>query len=132
MSARDEILERVRRNQPAARPLPPIPTFDAEMSTTIDTFNANLARMGGKFVEPPADGDLDKQIRTLFPDAHNICSATPEVTGDRPIEDVRTPHSLHDHSGLDQVATVVGKEDSPGGRPDLMPRSADPLQPACD
>jgi L-lactate dehydrogenase complex protein LldG len=96
MSARDEILERVRRNQPAARPLPLIPTFDAGSSTTIDTFKASLSRMGGKFVEPAADGDLDRQIRMLFPDAHIICSATPEVSGDRPIDEVRTPQSLHD------------------------------------
>jgi L-lactate dehydrogenase complex protein LldG len=96
MSARDEILERVRRNQPAPRPLPPIPTFDGGSSTSIDTFKANLIRMGGKFVDAAADGDLETQIRKMFPDAKVICSAVPEVKGNRPIDGIRTPQALND------------------------------------
>src|SRR4029453_3504790 len=96
MSSRDEILERVRRNQPAPRPLPPIPTFDAGLSTLIDTFKANLIRMGGKFVDAAVDGDLETQIRKIFPDAKVICSAVPEVRGNRPIEGIRTPQTLND------------------------------------
>ena len=45
MSSRDEVLERVRRNQPAPRPLPDIPTFDAGLATSIETFKASLTRM---------------------------------------------------------------------------------------
>src|SRR4030095_11176563 len=86
MSSRDEILERVRRNQPAPRPLPPIPTFDAGLSTSIDTFKANLIRMGGKFVDAAADGDLETQIRKIFP----------EVKANRPIDGIRTPQALND------------------------------------
>ena len=96
MSSRDEILERVRKNQPAPLPLPPIPTFDAGLSTSIETFKDSLARMGGKFVDAEADGNLDAQIRALFPDAKVICSATSEVKGNRPIEGIRTPQELHD------------------------------------
>jgi len=96
MSSRDEILDRVRRSQPAPLPLPTVPTFDAQSPTSIDAFRASLARMGGKFVEAPADGDLDAQIRTLFPDAKVICSATPEVKGNRRIETVRAPQELDD------------------------------------
>lgn len=94
MSSRDEILERVRKNQPAARLLPPIPTFDAGMSTSIDTFKANLTRMGGRFIDPPSNGDLAAQIQGLFPDAKIVCSATPEVRGNRPIEAIRNPQEL--------------------------------------
>ena len=96
MSSRDEILERVRKNQPAPRPLPDIPMFDAGLAASIDTFKASLARMGGKFVEPAADGNLDAQIQTLFPDAQVVCSAAPEVKGNRPIASVRNPQELHD------------------------------------
>lgn len=96
MSSRDEVLERVRRNQPAPRPLPDIPTFDAGLSTSIDTFKASLTRMGGKFVDAASDGNLNGQIRELFPDAKVICSAVPEVKGNRPIDKIRTPHELHD------------------------------------
>jgi len=96
MSSRDEVLERVRRNQPAPRPLPDIPTFDAGLATSIETFKASLTRMGGKFVDAASDGNLDGRIRELFPDAKVICSAAPEVKGNRPIDKIRTPHELHD------------------------------------
>ena len=96
MSSRDEILERVRKNQPSPRPLPVVPTFDAGLSTSIDTFKSSLIRMGGKFVDAPADGNLDAHIRKLFPEATVICSATPEVRGNRPIDRIRTPQELND------------------------------------
>jgi len=96
MSSREEILERVRKNQPAPRPRPAIPTFDAGSSTSIDTFKCSLTRMGGRLVDAPADGNLDAQIRKLFPDARVICSATPEVKGNRPIDSIQTPQELND------------------------------------
>lgn len=96
MSSREEILERVRRNQPAPRPLPVIPTFNSELATSIDTFKASLTRMGGRFVDAAPDGNLDEQIRKLYPNAKVICSATPEVKGNRPIDAVQTPKELDD------------------------------------
>jgi L-lactate dehydrogenase complex protein LldG len=66
------------------------------LSTSIDTFKANLIRMGGKFVDAAVDGDLETQIRKIFPDAKVICSAVPEVRGNRPIEGIRTPQTLND------------------------------------
>jgi L-lactate dehydrogenase complex protein LldG len=96
MSSRDEILERVRKNQPSPRPLPVVPTFDAGLSTSINTFKSSLIRMGGKFVDASVDGNLDAQIRKLFPEAKVICSATPEVRGNRPIDKIRTPQELND------------------------------------
>jgi L-lactate dehydrogenase complex protein LldG len=96
MSSRDEILERVRKNQPAPRPLPDIPVFDTGLSTSIDTFKANLTRMGGKFVDAPATGNLDALVRELFPDARVVCSATPEVRGNRAIDRIKTPQELDD------------------------------------
>ncbi len=95
MSSRDDILDRVRRNQPAPQPLPVVPMFDSGLSTSIDTFKSSLMRMGGKFVDAPAGG-LDALIKTLFPDAKVICSATPEVKGTRPIASVRSPSELND------------------------------------
>ena len=40
------------------------------------------------------------------------------------------PHPLDHHRRLDQVAAMVGEEDPAGGRADLVPGPADPLQPA--
>jgi L-lactate dehydrogenase complex protein LldG len=96
MSSRDEILSRIRKAQPAPRPLPEVPTFDQGLSASIDQFKAALMRMGGKFIDREGQGDLDAQIRRLFPDAKVICSAAPEVKGNRPIDKVRSPHELED------------------------------------
>lgn len=96
MTSRDEILERVRRNQPAKQPLPVVPMFDAGLPASIDTFKSSLARMGGKFVDAAADGNLDAQVKALFPDAKVICSAAPEVKGTRSIANVRSPRDLND------------------------------------
>lgn len=96
MSSRDEILERVRKNQPPTQPLPAIPTFDAGLSTSVDTFKSSLERMGGRSVDAPANGNLEAQIGALFPAAKVICSATPEVKGNRPIDAIVTPQELED------------------------------------
>ena len=96
MSSRDEVLARVRRNQPAPVPLPSVPMFDEGVSASLETFKANLLRMGGKLVAPPVGVDLDALIRKLFPAAKTICSAAPEVVGNRSIDKVRAPHELDD------------------------------------
>jgi L-lactate dehydrogenase complex protein LldG len=96
VSSRDEILARVRKNQPAAQPLPVVPTFDRELPSPVETFKANLARMGGAFLDAPPDGNLDALIRERFPDTKVICSAAPEVAGNRPIDQVREPAELED------------------------------------
>jgi L-lactate dehydrogenase complex protein LldG len=96
MSSRSEILARVRKNQPAPLPLPEVPTFDTSATTPpIERFKAGVLRMGGKFVDPPADS-LDKLIKRLFPDAKVVCSAVPEVAGNRKLDRVRSPVKLHD------------------------------------
>jgi L-lactate dehydrogenase complex protein LldG len=94
MSSRDEILGAVRRSQPAPRPLPAVPMFDAGLPPALETFIASVTRMGGKVVELPRDADAF--IRARFPDAREICSATPEVTGTRDLAAVLAPADLHD------------------------------------
>ena len=96
MSSRDDILARVRKNQPAPQPLPAIPTVDATPGTLLEDFKAAVVRMGGKLADAPADGDLDTLVRRLFPDAKVICSATPEVASDRSLDSVLSPAELND------------------------------------
>ncbi len=96
MNSRQEILARIRKNQPAPVPMPDVPTFDTAASAPLlERFKAGVLRMGGKFVEPPADG-LDKLVKRLFPDAKVVCSAVSEVAGNRPLDRVRSPDKLHD------------------------------------
>jgi L-lactate dehydrogenase complex protein LldG len=96
MSSRDEILARVARNQPEPRPLPAVPSFDAQPAPLLESFKAALTRMGGKLADAPADGNLDALIGRLFPDAKVVCSATPEAKGNRPIGRVKRPAELAD------------------------------------
>jgi L-lactate dehydrogenase complex protein LldG len=83
MSSRDDILARVRRNQPAAVALPEVPLFDA----LVQDFRTNLERMGGEFAT-----SID--LRKKFPDARVIVSTVPEVQGNRPLPD--DPRTLED------------------------------------
>lgn len=96
MSSRDDILERVRKNQPPPQALPPVPTFDAATGSALESFKAALVRMGGKVAVAPTDGDLDALLRRLFPDAKIVCSATLEVLGNLPLHQVRHPGELND------------------------------------
>jgi len=96
MSSRDEILARVRKNQPAPQPRPSIPTFDVAGRPLLEDFRAALVRMGGKLADAPADGNLDALVRRLFPEAKVVASATSEVTGNRRLDAVHKPADLHD------------------------------------
>jgi L-lactate dehydrogenase complex protein LldG len=96
MSTRDEILARVRRNQPSPRPLPGLPRFDAPPGSPAQLFAASLAGMGGSAEPAPADGDLDAWIRARHPEARVVCSATPEVRGSRPLAGSAHPRELED------------------------------------
>ena len=84
-SSREQILSRVRQNQPEPVALPEVPNFDRDLPSPVAAFTAALARMGGAVVDALHGGDLDAVIRERFVDARVICSATPEVAGNRPI-----------------------------------------------
>lgn len=96
MNARDDILARVRSKQPAPQPLPEVPLFEPEPGPLLARFKAGLTRMGGKFVDGAGAGEGDAIVRRLFPDAGVICSAAPEVAGNRPLAAVRAPADLAD------------------------------------
>jgi len=96
MSAREDILSRVRRLQPAAVEMPALPVFDAP-APTFAAFAAALERMGGKVAPPLAAGtDAEAALRTLFPQAGVVCSASPEIAGTRALAAIRRPAELED------------------------------------
>jgi L-lactate dehydrogenase complex protein LldG len=96
MSSREMILDAVRRNRPTASPLPEVPLFDGGSPPAWQRFRESLERMGGKLAEPAPDGDLAARVKELHPDARVICSATPEVPGNRALSDVGAPKDLDD------------------------------------
>ena len=94
-TTRDLVLARVRRNQPAWRVLPELPSFSRPLADPFAAFAAALKRMGGTVADAPG-GTLDAFLRARFPDARVICSATPEVEGTRSIGSVAHPRELAD------------------------------------
>ena len=95
MTDRDDILARVRRNHPPAVALPPMPAFAAPPGVLLDRFQAAVTRMGGKVVAP-SPAEVAGLVRTLFPDAKVVASATREVQGNRELSGARKPSSLAD------------------------------------
>jgi L-lactate dehydrogenase complex protein LldG len=61
--------------------------------------------MGGKLAEWPNGENPDRFIRSLFPQAQVICSATPEITGTRALSSGCEPADLAD---VDVVRAAVG------------------------
>lgn len=94
MTSREFILANVRRNQPAAVQLPPVPAFPRPATDLPVAFGDALERMGGRLALPPAGAALDEFIRSLFPQASVICSASTEVEGTFSVADVRDPREL--------------------------------------
>ena len=96
MTTREDILAKVRASEPAPLPLPVVPHFATQRGSKLDAFRAALERMGGKLAAAPDDADLDALVRSLFPDAKVVCSATAEVAGNRALGDPEAPADLDD------------------------------------
>jgi L-lactate dehydrogenase complex protein LldG len=62
----------------------------------LEDFREALLRMGGKLAEWPNGENPDRFIRSLFPQAQIICSATPEITGTRALSSGCEPADLAD------------------------------------
>ena len=96
MTSRDAILAAVRANEPRLAPaLPDVPRFESTTRSLLDDFREALLRMGGKFA-PKSGEDLGEFIRSLFPQARVICSATAEVKGTRGLARNTNPTDLAD------------------------------------
>jgi L-lactate dehydrogenase complex protein LldG len=97
VTSRDAILAAVRANQPApTTPIPAIPLFERTSRSLLEEFQEALVSMGGKFAPALDTGGLDALVRSLFPDAAVICSATPEVRGTRALDRSADPAELAD------------------------------------
>ena len=96
MSSREEILARVRGNQPAPRPLPALATFERPLESPLDTFRTSLERMGGRLVVPEPGTPIEAAIRARYPDAQVVCSACAQVTGGRALAATTAAATLQD------------------------------------
>jgi L-lactate dehydrogenase complex protein LldG len=98
VSAREAILARVRANRPkGGYELPGLPRFGLEQPHgLVASFSAALAAMGGKLIVPSANEDTTQLIRAQLLGAGIVCSAVPEIEGNRDLRQVRNPRDLAD------------------------------------
>jgi L-lactate dehydrogenase complex protein LldG len=98
MTSREDILASVRANLPRAdRRLPDVPLFDDHSpASLLSAFKESLERMGGVFLEPPAEGDILAPVRTKIGGVSVVCSTVPEIAGNRDIASITAPQELAD------------------------------------
>lgn len=98
MSARDAILEAVRRNRPSGEH-PPVaaPRFSLpEPDGRQAKFVANLKGMGGEVLEAAPGQTVLEALEARLQQVGQVCSAVPEVVGDRDLASVKAPSELAD------------------------------------
>lgn len=98
MSRRDDILARIRTNQPPTVALPDVPLFDEDLPPLWPRFVAGLTRMGGKLAELQKGETVADLVARTHPNAKRICSQVPEMTGTVELDMAAPPARLH---GLD-------------------------------
>jgi L-lactate dehydrogenase complex protein LldG len=96
MASREAFLARVRAAQPAAQDLPEVPLFDAPPGELRERFGAALTLMGGRLAQAESGDAVLALIRERFGAQVSIASATPEVSGTRPLDAAMLPASLED------------------------------------
>lgn len=115
MSSRDDILAAVHANLPKLDKAPPwVPMFDeTSPASLLAAFRVSLLDMGGDFLDAPADADPLQPIRQRLAEARVVCSATPEVAGNRPLSSVDAPQDLADVDiGVVRAAFAVAETGS--------------------
>ena len=121
MNARDVILASVRRNLPVPSvPLPGAPSVARQKvvaclgysgdlhglpkvqhspkleGVAVSNFKKQLEGMGGRSFDVADAAGAQSKVTELFPAAKVVCSAVPEVPGNRRLESGSDPHLLND------------------------------------
>lgn len=97
ISTRDYILDAVRQNKPrGAHPYPQIPSFPESNKPLLEEFKENLVLGAGTWHDVNTSGDALYLIESLHPDARVICSAIPEIPGNKKWTEVTKPEDLND------------------------------------
>lgn len=98
MSPRDAILAAIRSHRPAGQhELPALPRFSVDLPEgPVVSFGRNLKQMGGKLLEHDPNVDPLTALKQSLSTAHVVCSATPEVSGNRDLAAVVHPRDLAD------------------------------------
>lgn len=96
-STKDLIMGAIRQNMPKeAHPYPQIPAFAKSKKPILDEFKENLVEAAGTWHDIHSREEAERLIHQLHPDAKLICSATPEIKGNKDLSQITDPHELND------------------------------------
>lgn len=97
-SSRDAILRAIRKNRPAASPLPdPLRANEFDAREVQLRFASVIKQIGARLVDAERAGSVERAVQSCYPNAERIASAVPEqVAGNRELRSVTDPHELAD------------------------------------
>lgn len=96
-STKEYILHAIRRNRPQGEhPYPAIPDFPKSEKPLLEEFKENLLLAAGRWYRVGDREEAVGLIQELHPDARVICSAVPEIKGNKDLDQVVDPHELND------------------------------------
>lgn len=96
-TTREYILRTVRENTRMEKtPYPQIPDFPKNSKPILEEFKESLTEAGGTWKEVSGPEEAARLILELHPDARVICSATPEIEGNKDIAGITDPHDMND------------------------------------
>jgi len=98
MSSKDEILEKIKQNQPSSiSKLPDLSTLGLEISKNLDKYKAILKSIGGDFVEVKDYVDVINYIKNNYDAEKRKITTLPELANIAEIDWTNDdPHSLKD------------------------------------
>jgi len=67
---------------------------ETKQSSMLDTFKRNLTKAGIKWYNPNCVEEVKPLIRKIYPEADTICSAVPEIRGNKDLNHVINPYEL--------------------------------------
>jgi len=96
-TTKEHILEAVRNNIPEGEHYYPIiPAFATSQKPILDEFKENLVIAAGTWCDVSNESEAVEIIKKIHPDAKVICSAAPEIKGNKDLSKVANPHDLND------------------------------------
>jgi len=96
-NSRENILAAVRDNLPGQKvEHPHIPAFRRPAAPLKAVFEEHLKEAGGMAHDPGSVAEAEAKLKALHPKAKVVCSAVPEIAGNRRVETVQDPHELAD------------------------------------
>jgi L-lactate dehydrogenase complex protein LldG len=95
MSSRNDILSKIKENQPDLLPLPDLTVLGTEQFDLVQKFTAILEGIGGKVLEVSNFDEIKKYIGINYPQNARVISTLPEFSNSSEWQ-TADPHSLKD------------------------------------